>query len=614
MVTIEPITITSERQQDVMRSNYIPIPIHHRRDHHQELNPVTVEIIRNAFNAIADEMDANLVRSAFSPVIYEMKDCSVALFNEHAELLGQAPGLPLFLGALDEAVKLVKQRFSTDGFREGDVYALNDSYLVGSHLGDVNVVSPILHEGELVGFAATKAHWRDIGGKDPGVSTDTTEIYQEGIRLGPIRLFNAGQPVEDILDILVRNSRMPRTIMGDMSAQIAACRTGEKRYQELLHRFGLETVRAAMAEIFTQAEQADRQAITVIPDGEYMAEGYLDSDGHTKEPIYVQVKVTVHGSNLDVDLAGSSPQRPGCTNCGFAQTLSAARLAYKFLINPHQSPNGGHFRALTVTAPLASIFAAQEPAACQYYAPALGLMIELILKALSQVLPGAVPAGQPADQMNFMIVGRMPNGQMFTTGEASAVGWGALPSADGLNATVNYMAANLLNLPAEVEEAKYPLRVTRRALEADSGGVGKFRGGLALVKEYVPLAPDSRLCLWLERTVTPAWGLHGGSAGRTARCIVDPDGPAEELWQKVNHLPITPGTLIRCFTAGGGGYGPPWERPIEAVLEDIHDGYVSRQEAEDNYGLRFLNNELEVDTTLTKLARAKMKTLSQESL
>jgi len=586
---------------------HIPATNHNCRDYCQELNPVTVEIIRNAFNAIANEMDANLVRSAFSPVIYEMKDCSVALFNEHAELLGQASGLPLFLGALDEVVKVVKRRFSTDGFREGDVYALNDSYLAGSHLGDMNVISPIFYEGGLVGFSATKAHWRDIGGKDPGASTDTTEIYQEGIRLGPTRLFDAGQPVEDILDILARNSRVPRTIMGDLGAQITACRTGEKRYQELLRRFGLETVRAAMAEIFAQAERADRQAIAAIPNGEYVTEGYLDSDAQSEEPVYVRVKVTVRGSNLDIDLTGSSPQRPGCTNCGFPQTISAARLAYKFLINPHQSPNGGHFRALTVTAPPASIFSAQEPAACQYYAPALGLMIELVLKALSEVLPGCVPAGQPADQMNFMIVGWMRNGQMFSTGEASAVGWGALPNADGLNATVNYMAGDLLNLPAEVEEAKYPLRVTRRALEADSGGAGRFRGGLAMIKEYVPLVPGCRLSLWLERTVTSAWGAQGGFAGRTARCIVDPDGPTEMLLKKVNHLPIAPGTVLRCYTAGGGGYGPPWERPIEEVLEDVRDGYVSRQGVERDYGLRSVGQELKVDEIATQRARAEME-------
>lgn len=571
------------------------------------IDPITVEILRNAFNSIAQEMNANLARSAFSPIIYEMKDCSVALFNERCELLGQAPGLPIFLGALDEAVSVIRDHFAPLGIQEGDVYALNDSYLAGSHLNDVTVVSPIFYEGELVGFTANKAHWLDIGGKDAGVSVDTTEIYQEGIRFGPIRLFTAGEPETDILDILARNSRLPKSIMGDLNAQIAACRTGERRYQEILDRFGIERVHAATKEIFAQAERADRDAITAIPDGEYTAEGYLDSDGHTDDPIFITVKVTVDGSDFSIDLTGSSPQRRGCTNCGFAQTISAARLAYKFLINPQHPPNGGHFRPLTVMAPPGSMFAAQEPAACLYYGPQLGLMIELILKALSEALPGRVPAGQPSDQMNFMMVGHASSGTVFVTGEASAVGWGALPHGDGLNAMVNYMAGDLKNLPVEVEEAKYPLRVTRRALEQDSGGAGTFRGGLAHVKEYMPLTSGSRMVLWLERTVTPAWGVEGGQPGRTARCIVDPGGERESLYKKANHLSIPAGTVVRCYTAGGGGYGPPWERSVEAVVDDYRDGYISRDAAESVYGIRFRNAETySVDEIATKTARAQM--------
>jgi N-methylhydantoinase B len=569
-------------------------------------DPITVEILRNALNSIALEMNANLARSAFSPIIYEMKDCSVALFNERAELLGQAPGLPIFLGALDEAVKIARDHFSARGIQEGDVYALNDPYLVGSHLNDVTVISPIFYEGELVGFTATKAHWLDMGGKDASVSVDTTEIYQEGLRLGPIRLYRAGQPQNDILDIIARNSRLPRSIIGDLNAQVAACRTGERRYQELLGRFGLEIVREAVAEIFAQAERADREAIAAIPDGEYQAEGYLDSDGHSQEPIHIRVKVAVEGAAIHIDLTGSSPQRQGCTNCGIAQTVSAARLAYKFLINPHHPPNGGHFRSLSLTALPGTIFAAQEPAACLYYAPHLGLMIELVLKALSQALPGRVPAGQPSDQMNFMMAGRRTDGLVFMTGEASAVGWGALPNDDGLNAIVNYMAGDLKNISAEVEEAKYPLRVTRRALEVDSGGAGQYRGGLALIKEYQPIAPDCRLLLWLERTVTPGWGVAGGQAGRTARCIVDPGGSKEVVLKKVNHLPIPPDTIVRCYTAGGGGYGPPWQRDIQRILDDLSDGYITREAAEREYGLRFRDGSLEVDEAATHQARHQL--------
>lgn len=569
-------------------------------------DPITVEILRNALNSIALEMNANLARSAFSPIIYEMKDCSVALFNERAELLGQAPGLPIFLGALDEAVKIVSDHFAAGGIFEGDIYALNDPYLVGSHLNDVTVISPIFYEGELVGFTATKAHWLDMGGKDAGVSVDTTEIYQEGLRLGPIRLYRAGEPIKDILDIIARNSRLPRSILGDMNAQVAACRTGERRYQELLTRFGLTTVREATAEIFAQAERADREAIAAIPDGTYSAEGYLDSDGHSDEPVYVRVQVTISGASIHIDLTGSSPQRQGCTNCGIAQTISGARLAYKFLINPHHPPNGGHFRPLTVTAPMGSLFAAQEPAACLYYAPQIGLMIELILKVMAQALPEQVPAGQPSDQMNFIMAGQTAAGMLFVTGEASAVGWGALPDEDGLNAVVNYMAGDLKNISAEVEEAKYPLRVTCRALEQDSGGAGRYRGGLALIKAYQPTAPGCRLLLWLERTVTPGWGVASGTAGRTARCIVDPGGPDERLLKKANHLPIPSGVTVRCYTAGGGGYGPPWERDLQRVLDDLRDGYISREKAEQDYGVCFRAGPFEIDEAATRQTRLNM--------
>ncbi|MDR7515471.1 MAG: hydantoinase B/oxoprolinase family protein [Armatimonadota bacterium] len=574
------------------------------------VDPVTVEILRNAFAAVAQEMNATLYRSAFSPIIYEMKDCSVGLFTARAELLGQAPGLPIFLGALDEAVRVVHEHMAPRGVAEGDVYAINDPYLTGSHLNDVTVVSPVFFDGDLVGFTASKAHWLDVGGKDAGVSVDTTEIYQEGLRFGPIRLVHRGEFQLDLLDILTRNSRLPRSLLGDLQAQIAACRTGERRYRGLLRRYGRTTVEAASELIFEQAERADREVIAAIPDGTYTADGYLDGDGVSPDPIYVRVAVTVQGSDLHIDLTGSSPQRPGCTNCGYAQTLSAARLAYKFLINPHQPPTGGHFRALSVTAPPGSIFAAREPAACLYYAPHLGLMIELVLRALSDALPGRVPAGQPSDQMNFMVAGRLPDGQVFITGEASAVGWGALPDDDGVNAVVNYMAGDLKNLPVEVEEAKYPLRVTRRALDPDSGGPGRFRGGLALVKEYLPTAPGCRLVLWLERTVTPAWGAAGGLPGRTARCVIDPGGPRERVLYKANHLPLEPGVVVRCTTAGGGGYGPPWERDAQRVLDDLLDGYISREAAEAVYGVCVRGNE--VDEDATRQLRERMRRRAEE--
>jgi N-methylhydantoinase B len=469
------------------------------------IDPVTVEVIRNAFMSIASQMNNNLARSAYTPIIYEMKDCSVGLFDAEGRMVGQAPGLPIFLGDLETAIRVTTEHLGgTDAYLPGDVYAVNDSYLVGSHLNDVSVFSPIFHQGELVGFGATKAHWMDIGSKDPGQAMDGTEIYQEGYRIGPTALYRAGEPVTGVLDFLTRNSRLPRSVWGDMHAQIAACRTGERELAKLLDRFGRATVEEAAAAIFAQSERLDREAVLAVPDGVYEAEGDLDSWGPGGDPVHVSLKVTVSGEEIELDLAGSSPQTPGCMNCGFSQTISAARLAFKFLINPDIPVTGGTFRNLKVTAPPRSVFDAREPAACQYYYPHLGLMIDLFIRSLAPALPDRVVAGQPADAMNILFTGIDPiSGEQFVSGEATAVGWGAYKGGDGTNALINYGGGDLKNVPVEVQESRYPIRVHRYALRVDSGGDGRWRGGLGIEREYEVLADGVTVSTWFERTKTP---------------------------------------------------------------------------------------------------------------
>jgi N-methylhydantoinase B len=573
----------------------------------QGVDPITAEVLRNTFKAIADEMNANLARSAYTPIIYEMKDCSVGLFNERAELLGQSPGLPIFLGALDEAIKAVIAKVGLENFQPGDVYMSNDPYVTGSHLNDITSVSPVFFKGEVVGFTATKAHWMDVGAKDAGVSIDTTEIYQEGVRFGPSRVVAAGEPVVDLIDILLRNSRLPKPLLGDMNAQIAACRTGERRYAEVIERFGLDTVRGATQVIFDQAERADRDVIAGFPDGVYVADGYIDSDGIGDEPVYVRATVTISGTDVTVDLTGSSSQCPGCANVGLAQTISAARLGYKFLINPYHAPNGGHFRALTVIVPPGTMYSAQEPAAVVYYGTPLGMFLEVMLKAFSLAIPDRVAAGQRSDPMNVVLAGYQPDGRLsYVTAEATAVGFGAFEGSDGANAVVNYMGGDLKNLPIEVLESKYPLQIHRYALEADSGGPGEYRGGLGVIKDYVPTDDSSRLTLWFERNHTPPWGLEGGGAGRPAGVFLGPSTPEEQILMKINHLPLPGALVISARTGGGGGYGPPWRRPVEAVLDDVRDGYVSRAGAREDYGLCLEEGRMEADLEATRAARAAL--------
>lgn len=548
------------------------------------VDPVTVEIIRNALVAAADEMSVNLGRSAYTPVIYEMKDYSVALYDQDCRLLGQSPGLPIFLGALEDAVQVTTERYGRDQFAPGDVYLVNDSYLVGSHLNDISLFSPVFHAGDLVGFAATKAHWIDIGNKDPSHSMSSTNIFQEGYRIGPCRIMRRGRLNEEVLDLLMLNSRMPHSVRGDFNAQVAACRTGEQRLQAIHDRFDRTVFGAAVSEIFRQSEQEDRDFVASLPDGHWEAEGFMDSDGNSSDPVRVRLAVTITGSEIHLDLDGSAPQTGGCLNSGFAQTVSAARLAFKFLVNPDTPATGGTFRCLRVSAPEGSIFRAKAPAACQYYYPHAGLMIDLFITLMAEALPDRITGAQCADPMNVMFAGGDPStGESWMFGEATAIGWGAARDRDGENGLANYGGGDLKNYPAEVLESKYPIRIDSYGLLPDSGGPGRRRGGLAIVRDFTTLAPAS-MSLWLERTVTGPWGVFGGLPGGTASArLLYPDGTSRDLL-KCNHIAIPEGSVLRVVTGGGGGYGDPAEREPELVGADLADGYVTLPAARDHYG------------------------------
>ena len=569
-----------------------------------QADPIPTEIIRNAFLAAAEDMKTTLWRSAFSPVIYEMKDCSIALFDSQAQLLAQAPGLPFFLGALGEIVQVVVEHVGFENLREGDAYILNDPYLTGSHINDVDILSPVVYEGDVVGFVVTRAHWLDMGAKDAIYAIDSTEIYQEGLRLGPVKLADRGQVIADIADIIARNSRLPHSTIGDLHAQIAACRIGERRFHEILDRFGRETTQISMASVFDTTEALEREAVAAIPDGVYEALGHVDNDYQSDEPIPIKVKVTIQGSEITVDTYGSSLQRPGCTNCGLVQTLSAIRCAFKFLFRPDIGVTGGSFRSLTIEVEPGSIFAAQEPAACLQYGTHTMLMVDLMIKALSDVMPNNVAAGLPGNAWNVIGVDHGPDGRVRSAwGEATAGGWGASAFNDGASAVIHTAAGDFRNLPVESMENKFPIRIRRYALGTDSGGPGRFRGGLNIVREYEVAGDHLDVSLWFDRTLTPQWGLFGGQQGAVPRVLIHPDTDEEYVLLKVNHMPTTRNMVFRVHTGGGGGYGPAWERPAEQVHEDLLDGYISHEAAEKDYLVGFKNGSLQIDHEATAAAR-----------
>jgi N-methylhydantoinase B len=565
---------------------------------------VTTEIIRNFFQSCAEDMNAALVRSAYSPVIYESKDCSVALLDREASVLGQSSGLPIFLGALEVPVKYTLERIGADGFRPGDVYFVNDPYITGAHINDVTVFAPVFWEDGLVGFTVSRAHWMDMGAKDPGVTMNSTDVYQEGLRAAPTKLFEDYRAHEEWLDLLTRNSRFPDTLVGDLNAQVTACRTGESRFRDALDRFGADTLWAARDLIFAQTARLEREAIEAIPDGLYRAEGTLDNDGTGTEPLKVCVAVSIDGDRMSVDLTGTAPMAQGSTNCGEAETLCAARVAYKSLVLPDRGMDGGSFSTLDVHVPPRTILSAEDPAACQYYYTPLGLLIDLMVTALAGSVPDAAAAAHFGDPMNICFAGTDPRHEdaPYFYIDATPGGWGAYAAGDGEDGVMSAVNGSIKLQPAEVFEAKYPIRVTEYALRPDSEGPGRRRGGFGVIRAF-QVEADASLYLWMERSVTPAWGLFGGEAAEGPTMHIAGSQDRHDL--KANRLPLRAGDTVRMQTGGGGGWGDPFERDPEAVLRDVVDGFVSRERAAERYGVVVRGTPPAVDVEATRVRRAR---------
>jgi N-methylhydantoinase B len=550
-----------------------------------QVDPITTEIIRNAFISAADEMNATLIRSSYSPIIYEAQDCAVSLMDENKRVLGQSAGLPIFLGNLEICIELTEERFGAEVWKPGDVWILNDSYMSGTHLGDVTIFAPIYHDGQIAGFSASRAHWLDIGAKDLPAPTDSTDIYQEGIRLGPTKVMEGGVLREDIVDILQRNSRFPALLLGDLHAQIAVTRTGERRLTAILDRYGLDVVRAARDQIFAQSEELDRAAVLEIPDGVYSAEGCLDNDGVTDDPFWVRLTIEVSGDRMHVDLGESSGPATGAINCGEAQAISACRVGFKRLVNPDRPVTGGTFAPLTVDVRKGSLLAAEEPAACQWYFSPLGLLIDLFTKALAPALPDRVAAAHHGDSMVTYISGlRDRNGELFVNVDCLVGGWGGWDGSDGESSLINSVNGSIRDFPIEIVESRYPLRVRRYAIRTGSAGAGKWRGGCGTIREFEIETDDVWISLWYERSKTPAWGLFGGEAGAKPVVEINPGTPEAKQMLKVNRMPLKAGDVVLCQTGGGGGYGHPRERDPALVEQDIAEGFITEAQARETYG------------------------------
>ena len=554
------------------------------------IDPVTLEIVRHALSAGADEMMVNLKRTAYGAPIYEVEDCVTGLFDRDANALALAPGSPMMLVDLGAVVRDGLATMGADGMRPGDVIASNDPYTLGTHSSNMAIYSPIFWHDELVAFTATRAHWIDTGGAVPGgKSFDIRDIWQEGFQFRQIKLYREGEPVEDWMRFIRDNSRLPETTLGDMRAQVASCRTGERRMASLLDKFGSQTVFAAAAEMFRQGEQLARAAVEAMPDGEYRAESYLDDDGVTiGQPVPIRVTVRISGTDLEVDYSEMSDQVPGPINTGLASAQGIAAFAFKAFTSPHEAPNEGHFRPLRVTIPPGKIISARPPAATCWWSKVTNTTIDTLLAAMSKAIPDRIPAAHFGDVPLIFVTGRddRRNGKPFIFFQPIPGGYGARPYEDGESCTNCLHEGAMKNIPFEVEEHQFPVRTEYARFRRDSEGAGRYRGGFGYEAAFRFLT-DTELFIGVERNRCRPWGLAGGGEAASNEFYLerDGDGDARSLVLKAQHVRADPRTLCVIQTGGGGGYGNPLERDPELVAADVRMGYISEERARDVYGV-----------------------------
>jgi N-methylhydantoinase B len=582
-----------------------------------KIDPVTLEVIRNALPAISNEMSYDLQRTSYNMMIYEVRDYCCALLDVDGNLLSQnLGGVSHFVADLSVVIKDGLEKIGKENFRPGDVIIANHQAVCGQHLNNVCIYMPFFFKEELIGFPIVRAHWVDIGGMSTGfgATTNVLDPWMEGLQIDQLKIYEAGEPKNDLLKLIADNIRYPESSMGDLRAQIASCQLGLRRLEELFIKFGRDVVLDSVGKIFTDTEMKCRKIVEQIPDGVYEAESFVDTSGYAQSPpLEIKVRVTVSGGEMTIDLSGCAAQTKGSYN---SRTLAGARVAYKALTMPLDPVNEGSFTALKIIIPEGSFMMAKYPAVMSGWSLPIPTVVDTILKALSPAIPDRIPAGHLGVLGGTIVFfGHNPKkGKNFVVQSIEGGGWGGRPFEDGVSASVSICQGDVRNAPIENIELKCPVIVEERVLRQDSGGAGKFRGGLGLDSKVRNLVEGRWNLLQTGRRKLPPWGLWEGKPGATSDCLLQIAGESDWKSVDVSMTPVPADSRAIIRTAGGGGWGDPLERDPERVRTDVMEGFVSPEVARSDYGVVLKagkagnnNNNPQVDTQATKKLRAEMK-------
>jgi N-methylhydantoinase B len=570
-----------------------------------KLDPVTLEVIRNALPAIANEMAVDVVRTSYNMMIYEVRDFCTALLEPDGKLVAQnVGGVSHFVADLGAIIVDGMEKIGRDGYKEGDVIITNHQKAAGQHLNNIVIYTPYFHKGELVMFAVVRAHWIDIGGSSTGFGAEAncTDPWLEGLQLDQLKVQEQGKPNELLLKIIRDNIRFPDGSLGDMRSQIAGCKLAHRRLDELFARFGRDTFLSAIKQIYAESEAKCRRIVQQIPNGVYEAESFMDGGGIIGPDVRLHAKVTINDGHMTIDLSGCSGERKAGIN---SRTYAGARVAYKALTAPQEAVNEGGFAALDVIIPEGNIMMARYPAPMSGWSLIVPTVVDVILKALAPAIKDQIPAAHHGLLGGSVVFfGTNDKGKPFIVQSLEGGGWGGRPNEDGASGSVSICQGDVRNGTIEGIEMQNPVIVEERALRPDSGGAGKFRGGLAIDVRVRNLIEGRWNLHKPRRTENPPWGLWDGKDGGTAAYLLRE--AHEKKFQEVNlqrHL-VAPDSEVIVRTGGGGGWGKPFERDPNRVREDVLEGYVTIDGARRDYGVVLKPGDLSIDAAATKAARA----------